>query len=320
MARAIAAVVAVVAVAVGAIWLLRPKESSAHAVTTWEAKAKEAFQPLVSDVPDLVQGSREWQTGERTPDAFGQTVDKALADFARTRDRVSALKPSPKALEAGELYENSAQLYVEVGRLYKVLLTTAPGDMRTQVDLLARRVRELADRVYDRGHAALVPYLNTQQHPDVEVRLPEEVPMWTAEGLAAGPPLDDPPGPPADAPPLRQATRPQASVAAWAAAVRAAGIPSARELDAATASGDPAPLGQLATRFAAAAENLRDKPDPKGERDRSAVLRLALLVDGEAARTSQAAAVLHNGSSTDLTDISHVLAGIGDDMLRETRP
>jgi hypothetical protein len=302
------------------IWLVRPKETSADAVTKWEAKAKAAFQPLVDDVPDLVKGSREWQSGDRTPEAFGETVRKALADFVRTRERVSALKPSPKAPQAGELYENSAQLYVEVGRLYEVLLATDPGDMRTQVDLLSRRVRELADRAYDRGHAAVAPYLDEAQTPNVEIHLPEEVPMWMAEGLAAGPPLDDPPGPPAEAPPLRQEKRPQQSTASWAVAVRAAGIPAARELDDAVAGGDATQLRQLATRFGAAAENLRDKPDPKGDRDRSAVLRLALLVDSEAARTAQAAAVLHNGSSAELTDITRVLARVGEDMLRETRP
>jgi len=320
MGRAIAAVVAVVAVAVGVIWLVRPKENSADAAAKWEAKGKDAFQPLVDDVPDLVRGSREWQSGERPIDAYRETVRKANADFARTRARVSALKPSPKVPQAGELYENSAQLYVEVGRLYDVLLATDPDDMRTQVDLLARRVRELADRVYDRGHAALAPYLEEEKHPDIEVRLPEEVPIWTAEGLAAGPPLDLPPGPPAEVPPLRQTTRPESSLAAFAAAVREARIPPVRDLDVAIAEGDGGRLRALARQFGAAAEDLRDKPDPKGERDRSAVLRLGLLVDAEAARTAQAAAALHNGSSAELTDISRVLVRVGEDMLRETRP
>ncbi len=319
MARAIAAVVVVVAAVVGAIWLVRPKNSGPDPVA-WEAKAKDAFQPLVNDVPDLVRGSREWQAGDRPTDAYRDTVQKAMADFVRTRARVAALKPSPKVPAAGELYENSAELYVEVGRLYEVQLASDPGDMRTQLDLLARRVRELADRVYDRGHAAIAPYLDEQQHPDVEVRLPEEVPMWQAEGLAAGPPLDDPPGPPADAPPLRQANRPAGSLAAWTSAVKGARIMSAGELDAAIAGSDGDQLRAVARQFGTAAERLRDVPDPKGERERSAVLRLGLLVNSEAARAAESAAVLKNGSSGELTDVSRVLARVGEDMLRETRP
>jgi hypothetical protein len=207
-----------------------------------------------------------------------------------------------------------------VGKLYEVLLATDPGDMRTQVDLLARRVRELADRVYDRGHAAIAPYLEEEKHPDVEVRLPEEVPMWTAEGLAAGPPLDHPPSPPASAPPLRKTTRPEGPRLAWATAVRQARVPSDRDLDVAITEGDGDRLRDLARKFEAAAEELRDKPDPQGQRERSATLRLALLLDAEAARTAQAAAVLHDGSSAELTGVSRVLARVGQDMFKETRP
>src|SRR3954451_25176084 len=99
MARAIVAVVAVVAVvalAVGAIWLVSPKHQDSdgeHAVA-WEAKAKVAFQPLVDDVPDLVRGARDWQSGEQGADTFRETVAKARADFVRARERLSALKPS----------------------------------------------------------------------------------------------------------------------------------------------------------------------------------------------------------------------------------
>ena len=180
----------------------------------------------MADVPDLVLGAREWQAGERPADVFAEQVRKSLADFARSRDRVAALEPSPKAKVAGQLYEDSTLLYVEVGRIYDVMLRSEPGDVRTQLDLLARRVRELADRIYDRGHAALAPYLDEQQSPDIEIRTPEEVPIWPAEGLAAGPPLDEVPGPTASSPPLRQARRPEQSPASWARAVRAANVRS----------------------------------------------------------------------------------------------
>jgi hypothetical protein len=319
MTRAIAAVVAVVALVAAAIWLVRPGGDGGDP-KEWEAKAEAAFRPLVEDVPDLVRGAREWQAGERPAEVYADQVQKALADFTGTQTRVLALKPSPKARQAGELYEDSAELYVQVGRIYQVMLSSPPGDLRTQLDLLARRVRELADRVYDRGHAALAPYLDEQQQKDVEVRLPEEVPIWTAEGLAAGPPLDDTPSPAAASPPLREATRPQQSPTAWARAVRRAGIPSDRELAVAIDVIDGNRLRDLARRFVAAAERLRDAPDPKGERDRSAILRLGLLVDGDAARAAQAASLLPERPVSRLGDIGRALARVGDGLVGGARP
>jgi len=319
MKGAIAAVVAVVAVVVGLIWLARPRDSGPDP-KAWEQKASAAFKPLVGDVPDLVQGARDWQSGQRSTEDFTQEVDRAVADFGRSRKQVAALGESPKNKTAGELYTHSAQLYEQVGRIYQVMVATEPGDVRTQLDLLARRVRELADRVFDRGHAALAPYLDEQQPPDVEVRAPEEVPLWPDEGLAAGPPLDAQPAPPASSPPLRQATRPQESETAWASAVRAARIPTAAALTAAIRARDAAPLGDLARRYVAAAEALRARPDPKGQRDRSAILRLGLLVDADAARAAQAATLLQGPPQTGLDSVASNVASVGDHLVKESKP
>jgi len=333
--RAIAAVVAVVAVVAGLIWLARPKDSGPDP-RAWDQKASAAFKPLVGDVPDLVQGAREWQDGQRSKEDFTQQVDAAVADFELTRGRLAMLAPSPKNKAAGQLYAHSAQLYVGVGRIYEVMLATQAGDVRTQLDLLARRVRELADRVFDRGHAALAPYVSEPQAPDVEVRTPEEVPLWPEEGLAAGPPLDAPPPPAAASPPLRQQSRPQEGAPAWAKDVRAARIPSYAELSSAmdrvSANAKPDPsrppitgpdrdrLGGLAQRFTAASERLRSRPDPKGQRDRSAVLRLGLLVEADAARAAQAATFLTGAPQRDLARTAAVVSGIGRDLVAEAKP
>jgi hypothetical protein len=319
VSKAIAAVVAVVAVVVGAIWLVTWSQDPGPDPKAWEQKASAAFKPLVNDVPDLITGAREWQAGGRPTDDFTKQVRNAVADFERTRARVAALGASPKNKAAGRLYEHSAQLYVEVGRIYQVMITTEPGDVRAQLDLLARRVRELADRVFDQGHGALAPYLDEQRSPDVEVRAPEEVPLWPEEGLAAGPPLDAVPPPAAPSPPLRQQTRPEETAAAWAKDVRAAGIPSDGELTAAVRGAPADRLGDLARRYVAAAERLRLRPDPKGEREKSAVLRLGLLVDADAARTAQAATFLQDGPQRDLTDVGRTVAGVGKDLVAESR-
>ena len=197
--------------------------------------------------------------------------------------------------------------------MYQVMISTEAGDVRTQLDLLARRVRELADRVFDRGHAALAPYLGEQQSPDVEVRQPEEVPLWAEEGLAAGPPLDAAPPPAASSPPLRQQTRPQESEAAWAKDVRAA-------LNAKSRAPDANRFGDLARRYVAAAEALRMRPDPKGQRDRSAVLRLGLLVDADGARAFQVATFLTNGPQRSLNAVAGTIAAIGTSLVNEAKP
>jgi hypothetical protein len=138
--------------------------------------------------------------------------------------------------------------------------------------------------------------------------------------LAAGPPLDAPPQQAAASPPLRQQSRPQESASAWANDVRNAGIPSEAEFAAALRGAPADRLGELARRYIAAAERLRARPDPKGQRERSAVLRLGLLVDADAARTTQAATFLQDGPQHDLTDVGRTIAGVGKDLVAEARP
>ena len=320
MTKAVVAVVAVVAIVAGAIWLVTRSQDSGPDPKAWEQKAQAAFKPLVDAVPDLVKGAREWQAGDRPTEDFTHQVQAAVSDFERTRKQVAALGSSPKNKSTGELYTHSAQLYEQVGRIYQVMVGTEPGDVRTQVDVLARRSRELADRVFDRGHAALAPYLGEQQSPDVEVRQPEEVPLWPDEGLAAGPPLDTIPSPPSSSPPLRQQTRPDESAAAWAKDVRAAGIPRQDELTKAISGRERDRLADLARRFVAAAERLRTAPDPKGHRDQSAVLRLGLLVNADGARAAQAATYLDPASQARLVDVGRSLAAVGADLLARSRP
>jgi hypothetical protein len=181
---------------------------------------------------------------------------------------------------------------------------------RTQLDLLARRVRLLGDRIFDRGQALIDPHLHDPSTPSaVDIRKPEEVPDWVAEGLAAGPPLDAAPPPKSSQPQLRQATRPQQPRADWLKAVAAAAAPSADDVRAAIAAGDPARLADLATRLVAATEKLRNVPDPKGDREESARLRLSLLVEADAARAAQLAAVI---DAPALSDIARDILAAGE--------
>ena len=309
---AVVAVLAVVVVAGVAIWAVAPKGGGPDP-KSWDRKASAAFSELVSDVPELATGAREWLAGERATDRFRAQVDADLAAFVRTRNRVTSLDDSPKVPEAGQLYERSAQLYVEVARVYAVMVLSQDAELRPQLDLLARRVRELADRIFDRGRAALDPYLGETPSQDIKLNLPEEVPIWPAEGLAPGPPLDDAPPPPSQYPPLRQAARSQESRSAWARDVRAAAVPPASELAQAIDRHETARLRLLSQQLVGAAERLRAQPDPQGERDKGATVRLGLLVASDAARAAQAATLLTDSAlGARLTDVARRLALVSD--------
>jgi len=299
--RALAIVGAVAIVGGAAVWALAPSggddEPDAQA---WDRKAQAAFAELVREVPDLVVGAREWLAGGRAPD--------------RTRERVTHLATPRPFAAVHDLYERSAQLYVEVARVYRVAVASPASELRSQLDLLARRVRELGDRVFDRGRA-LLSLDDPAPGGLVQVHRPEEVPIWPDEGLAAGPPLEDPPPPPAGLPPLRRETRPEEAPAEWRHAVRTAGVPAVSALALAIGGRDGGQLRQLSRQLVAAAERLRDQPDPRGDREKGARVRLSLLVSADAARTAQAAALLADPVLADRLDrVARRLALVGDGL------
>jgi hypothetical protein len=272
----------------------------------WDGDANGAFGgvDLTQHVIDMVKGAQEWQAGQRPTDKFTAELAARHDDFTATRARLLGLRPFPLDSRVKPLYLDSAQLYIETANAYQAMVATPPGDVRTQLDLLARRLRELADRVFDRGHALVQPALGVKDNPDVDIRLPEEVPDWTAEGLAPGPPLDDKPPPASTDPQLHKATRPQQPRADWLAGVRALGLPSAADAAAAVGAADDAALRDQARALIAGAERLRTTPDPKADREEATRIRLSLLVDADACRAGQ----LH------LADMARRLLVVGDQL------
>ena len=222
--------------------------------------------------------ARQWLDHERTDDEFRTQLDIATAAFVRSRDRLAALAAPSKFAPAKRLYVASASLYVARARVYGAAIGTPDP---SQYDLLAKRLQELGDRVFDRGRA----FLGITEGPvrQVAIHLPEEVPIWTAEGLAAGPPLDDPPPPRPAYPPLRADSRPQQPRSAWVRDVRKAAPPHPADLK----TTDATRLRDLARRWVAAAEYLRNRPDPPTGREESARLRLSWLTYADAARAAQ---------------------------------
>ena len=243
--------------------------------------------------------------------------DAREGELAASSTAVGALEEFPYDDRVRGLYATSADLYVESVRAYRAAVMLPAGELRDQVVLLARRLRELGDRIFDRGHALVKPFLHDPPVEGIDIRLPEEVPMWEAEGLAVGPPLGPPPPPPLPEPPLRQATRPQQDLGAWMAAVRRAGVPEAAVLPTAVRNADADALRGAAEAFVAAAEVLRAAPDPRRDRERSARVRLALLLYADAARAAQSAALLDDpDGKARLAGLARRTATLADAMYR----
>lgn len=252
----------------------------------WSDKARVAYEPLELTALELPTRVRAWAAGERSDEQLRADLDVSLGEVKTVREKVLALPPFRRDQRVGSLYWYSSLLYVDYVHALRAALAQPPGPVREQLGLVARRLRVLGDRVFDRGQERLARFLHETPDPNVEVRLPPEVPDWEADGIAAGPPLADPPPPAATTPALREETRPTQPRPAWAARVAAAGVPGPTELPAALDAGDEARLRDLARRFDALARDLAAVADPAGAtgREEAVQVRLALLAYAEAAR------------------------------------
>jgi hypothetical protein len=272
--------------------LSAPQLHQRDMAASWSDQATRAFggTDLETSVSTMVNDQSDFQAGKLSAGDFTQRLAPVLAAFITGRDKVMALPPFPLSGLVKDMYVRAGELYVEAARLLQVEAALPAGSLRDQLGLSSRRTRELGDRVFDRGHVIIDAYLREPVSPDVEVRLPEEVPQWAAEGLAAGPPLEPvPPPPAAPLPPQRQATRPTEIRSKWLRTVHDTVTPSAPDIAAAIAAPDPPRLQRLADDLQAAADRLAAEPDPKGPegREESARYRLAMLIRQESIRAAQ---------------------------------
>jgi hypothetical protein len=291
----------------------------------FQTKVDDAFKPLGDAIKLFLPRAQEYEAGKVTPVDFKANIDLALPEFVKARDAVAKVeeyKPDPAV---NRYFVDAADLYVEVARVYNVAIDPGSEPLRAQLNLAARRVRTLGDRIYDRGRAVLDPTFYAPSSQDVELRPPTEVPDWAAEGMAAGPPLAETPGPPAEIPPIREATcsdevappcRAEESEKKWESRVKKAGFPSPPDVVAALGEENAVRLGELAASYEAKTRMLRAGPDPKGDRERAAVVALGLLTDGEAARLGQAASMLPAGEArTRLLAVAKRALVVGDGLL-----
>ena len=252
-------------------------EEEAEKASAWETEAAAAFGgvDLSEKVIDMMAGAREWLAGTRPTEQFSGELASLAGQLGDAHVRLRELREFPYDERVDDLYLDAAVLYRQTVAAYTAMVGTADPAARVQLDRLARRVRILGDRVFDRGRELVRPRLHERPRPDIDVRLPAEVPDWVQEGIAPGPPLEptEPPAPPSGAEPrLRERERPRQPRADWARAVQALDLPPLGEGGAAALSDGAARLWAL--------------PDPDGDRERSARAALSLLVEAEADRAS----------------------------------
>lgn len=338
-----AAVVAPLLVAVGLIALVNanddgggssssPATSSSTTTVTaskeqqdFQGKVDEAFKALGDAIKVFLPKANDFEAGKVTPADFKGNVDLALPEFVKSRDAVAALEKYQKDPAINGYFIAAADLYVEVARIYGVATDPAADPLRAQLNIAAKRLRTLGDRIYDRGRVVLDPSFYAPSSQEVELRPPTEVPDWVAEGMAAGPPLADTPPPPAATPPVRVATcgkgvpepcRAEVSAKNWESRVKEAGFPQPPDVARALESADPAKLAELAASYETKTRSLMGGDDPKGDRERAALTGLALLTDGEAARLGQAAALLPAGEPRNrLLAVARRSLVVGDGLL-----
>jgi hypothetical protein len=280
----------------GPATILGPAAQREHdAAVNWINDVQGAFGPgLTGTVTAMLTGAPDWERGALSSSDFGARVGLAQAQLIGARDRMVALvgfAPSPLVKD---LTVRSTELSLEAARTDQAATGLGPGDMRLQRDLEARRLQQLATRIFDRAQVIVQGYLH-QPAPAESVE-PAEVPSWSAARLAPGPPLD-PTGPrntgqpPTGPPSRRQASRPTEPRAKWLATARSLDIPGGDQVAAALAKADTAALRRLADDLQHASDALGDQPDPRspGGREESARYRLTLLIRAEAAREGELA-------------------------------
>lgn len=282
----------------------------------WQKKIDDAFLPLTDRLKELLTQAAGWNDGKVTAERFAADIEQIRPEFVKVRDAVGAVEVFGEQPPARDLYRESAGLYLEVVRIYGAAVAPDAAPLKAQLELASRRVRSLADRIYDRARVMLDP--GSQQDPggpDIEIRRPPEVPDWEMEGLAAGPPLADKPPEPPTSPPVREATREEQSEDDWLRRVAKTDLPSPRDLAVAIAKGNANQLKALATEFDQASDSLWAGPDPSGGRERAATLSLSLLVLEESARLGQISATLPGGETAKrLSAVAKRLALLGEKL------
>jgi len=265
-----------------------PTATPRPAGAVYEREVEAAFSPLTGALPELANAISEWGDGTLDDAGFTARLDAVEPVFDGTLERVQALDPHPAEALAVPLLLDTADLYVLAIEVHRAAVDETDPALRTSLDLLARRLRVLGDRSFDRSRDLTAGPLEVT--PGIDLRQPVEIPEWRSLGLAAGPPLTEVSPLSDELPLLRRDDRPSQSRDDFVEAVGGLDVPTTAEI-AAAMTGDPAAAGALADRLTAAADGLRDMAVPAGDRQLVDRLGLGWLVLADAARAAQVAAL-----------------------------
>jgi hypothetical protein len=292
----------------------------ARQAAAYDDRMRAAFTTFVRDIPKVTESANALISSGQVPAGYMPLVTAAVDHAAAARDLVAATRGLPFSTVPKELSWRAAMLYVEAMRTLAAAPTLDPG-LAPQAAQQGKRLRVLADRIFDRGQHLVDRFAHRPVNADLEVHLPEEVPDWVSEGMAAAPPIAGPaPGPTGITESVRQ--RPRQSGRRWqrefapiaAIVVREAArfpeLARSPDLDLARATG---------TALQDGADRTRAIADPGGQREAFTLLRLALLVDAEAGRAFALAAAVPDAARADALQRARNLALIGESVWRDAR-
>lgn len=249
----------------------------------WNEALATTLTPLSTVLVDLASTVDAWSTGRATDDELRSLLDRVGPVVDSVRRGAADLADHPDDRLAKPLVVTMSELYVRSVDAHDHALAST-GEIRTQWDRLGRRLRILADRIFDRARERTMAEVD--RGPDVSVVLPAEVPDWERLEIAAGPPLVDVDPNRSDEFPLgREDDRATQTEAAWRRQITAIDAPTSGDVRA--AADDVSSLDALARRLVAAAEALRTVAVPDGDRGRADRVALGWLVRADAARAAQ---------------------------------
>ena len=149
----------------------------------YAADVRAAFADLNPVLLDVVETASRWATGDAADEELRGALDAARAALPGARDEIASLDEPAGAAPARAMYLASVDLYAVAVDAFGAALAVT-GDERMEVELLGRRIRTIADRLFDRGRAIVEPSSGADV-PGVSVVRSDPVPDWDADGLAA---------------------------------------------------------------------------------------------------------------------------------------
>lgn len=284
----------------------QPSQRPQPLAQRWYHQVMADLSPLDTSLVAGLQVASQWQNGQKSAAATAQTLATVLVDLHVTLHNLHRQKPLSGQATALADYTAAVDLYLQAFQLEDAATQLPPGQLVTQLQRSFERIRQLGDITYDVGTSELAPLLGTALAGS-DVRAARELPDWTFQNLAPGPPLES----------SWSGTRAQPSgtqsLAGWVAAIRADHVPPQSKvsgtLERSSTTTDE--LSGLARALQHAEVGLASVRSPKGDGQASPLLRLGLLVDAEAALAAEASDLAGLAPHHALREVASSLAAIG---------